>query len=128
MKNPFLPQRASGKAEADDQFVGAYIPFEDAEKLILVSLFKAVPKVFVIQTAISLYLKEAETKDIVTALTARSRIEWQNRLIENDGKEGWATSVEKEKKYQTYKLELREYLRTTVRLSSIFTAQIIDNI
>lgn len=128
MKNPFLVTRASGKAEADDQFVGAYIPFEDAEKLILVSLFKAVPKVFVIQTAISLYLKEAKTKDIVTALTARSRIEWQNRLIENDGKEGWATSVEKEKKYQTYKLELREYLRTTVRLSSIFTAQIIDNI
>jgi len=128
MKNPFLAQRASGISEPDDQFVGAYIPVADAEKLILLSLFKAVPKVFIIQKAISLCLKEAKTEDILPALTARARIEWQSRLIENEGKEGWTTAAEKEEQFQKYKKELREYLRVIVRLSLPITAQIIDGI
>jgi hypothetical protein len=128
MKNPFLPQRASGKAESDDQFLGAYIPATDAEKVIILSLFRAVPKVFIIQRAIQDYLSDFKIEDLLTALSARARVEWQNRLLENQGKKDWSTASEKEARFQEYKNELREHLRIKVRLSISMIAKILDNI
>ena len=128
MKNPFLPQRASGTIPEENQFVGAYIPTEDAERMTLLSLYRAVPKVSIIQRAIRDCLSDFKTEDILTALSARARVEWQNRLLENSGKEDWSTTSEKEARFQEYKNELREYLRITVRLSISLIAKILDNI
>jgi len=128
MKNPFLAQRASGTIPEDNQFIGAYIPSEDAERMTLLSLYRAVPKVSIIQRAIRGCLADFKTEDILTALSARARVEWQNRLLENSGKEDWLTASEKEARFQEYKNELREYLRCTVHLSISLIAKILDNI
>jgi len=84
--------------------------------------------VSIIRGAIRDRLCDFKTEDILTALSARARVEWQNRLLENNGKEDWSTASEKEARFQEYKNELREYLRLTVHLSISMIARILDNI
>jgi hypothetical protein len=105
-KNPFP---ASWPKKGGQRFIGAHVPLEDADFLIMTAIYKT--------TSVSGLLREAlvnyagtmlfDCEHLENVLAGRAQQEWHKRLERNRGARNWDTSPRILARYREFQQEMK---------------------